>query len=166
MGLVNYRLGFAFAQPPLIQVLTNTKAPYNISTPTAHLALAALSPLALESMRNKIQTLLATRAAFVRAFTSAPFPELGVGEPIGAPDANFVIVPILDVKTRKPDNGRAHTVYKTLAETMGVVVRFRGNEPGCEGCLRIAIGTEQDMETVLEKLKQVLTYTGDSVLEA
>ena len=37
-------MGVALAQPPLIQILSNTKAPYNISTPTAHLAVRALSP--------------------------------------------------------------------------------------------------------------------------
>ncbi|KAF8755597.1 Histidinol-phosphate aminotransferase [Rhizoctonia solani] len=52
-GLAAIRLGVAIAQPPLIQILTNTKAPYNISTPSASLALAALSPDGIATMTEK-----------------------------------------------------------------------------------------------------------------
>ncbi|CAL1708908.1 unnamed protein product [Somion occarium] len=53
-GLAAIRLGIAIAHPALIQILMNTKAPYNISTPTASLALSALSPPAVVSMREKL----------------------------------------------------------------------------------------------------------------
>lgn len=154
--LLRYRLGAALAQPPLIQILTNTKAPYNISTPTAHLASAALAPPAIALMQSNTRILIASRTALTCSLASSPFPELGIGKPIGSPDANFLVVPILNKDSRKPDNERAHVVYRTLAETMGVVMRFRGKEPGCEGCLRITIGTEQEMEKMLEKFKEVL----------
>lgn len=78
-----------------------------------------------------------------------------IGAPVGANEANFVVVPVLD-KNGKKDTHRAHAVYKTLAEEKGVVVRFRGKEPGCEACLRITIGTEEENEKVIEKLKEVL----------
>ena len=38
---LDLRLGIGPVQPPLIQILTDTKAPYNISTPTTHLALSS-----------------------------------------------------------------------------------------------------------------------------
>ncbi|KAF6757759.1 hypothetical protein DFP72DRAFT_890578 [Ephemerocybe angulata] len=44
----------------------------------------------------------------------------------------------------KADSERAQKVYKYLAEQVGVVVRYRGNELGCEGCLRVTIGTEEE----------------------
>lgn len=53
-------------------------------------------------------------------------------------------------------NERALRVYKRLAEREGVVVRFRGNEVGCEGCLRITVGTKTECEEVLRKLREVL----------
>ena len=43
-GLAGIRLGISIAAPALTQILTNAKAPYNISTPTAALALRALKP--------------------------------------------------------------------------------------------------------------------------
>ena len=55
-----------------------------------------------------------------------------------------------------PDNARSERVYKVLAEEYGIVVRFRGREPGCEGCVRITIGSEQENRIVLDKLREVL----------
>jgi histidinol-phosphate aminotransferase len=148
------RLGIAIAQPPLIQVLTNTKAPYNISTPTAHLALAALSPNAIASMHDKINTLITARAALIKALSNLK--PLGLGPVIGANHANFVMVPVLSKEGGKPDNVRAQKVYRDLAEKNGVVVRYRGGEVGCEGCLRITVGSDKEMKVVLEKLEAVL----------
>jgi histidinol-phosphate aminotransferase len=148
------RLGVAIAQPPLIQILTNTKAPYNISTPTASLALAALSPTAIASMRNKVNTLVSSRASLITSL--AKLAPLGLGPPIGANDANFVMIPVLSKVGSKPDSVRAQTIYRALAEENGVVVRFRGSEPGCEGCLRITVGSEGEHKTVLKKLAEVM----------
>jgi histidinol-phosphate aminotransferase len=76
------RLGIAIAQPPLIQVLSNTKAPYNISTPTAHLALRALSPASLSTMCGNIETLKASRVKLLSSLHSLK--KLGLGRAIGA----------------------------------------------------------------------------------
>jgi len=159
-GLAAIRLGIAIAQPPLMQVLANTKAPYNISTPSAHLALAALSPSGVNTMRAKVRTLAASRAALLASFSKlAP---LGLAEALGSNDANFVLVPILEkpqlpsMSRGKPDNVRAQKVYRRLAEEMGVVVRYRGGEVGCEGCLRMTVGSEEENSVLLEKLEMLL----------
>ncbi|KIJ63199.1 hypothetical protein HYDPIDRAFT_92885 [Hydnomerulius pinastri MD-312] len=158
-GLAAIRLGVALAQPPLIQVLTNTKAPYNISTPTAHLALAALEPGAIQGMRDKISTLLTSRDTLKESLSKLA--HLGVGPTIGGNNANFLVVPILNTQTGAADNTRANKVYKTLAEEKVaeescVVVRYRGGEPGCEGCLRMTIGSEEENKTLLKRLESVL----------
>ncbi|KAK0223013.1 histidinol-phosphate aminotransferase [Armillaria fumosa] len=153
-GLAAIRLGIAIAQPPLIQILSNTKAPYNISTPTAHLALSALSPSAVDAMQSKINTLIASRTKLLQSLSALA--DLGLGPSVGGNDANFIVVPILSKDGTKPDNLRSQKVYKSLAEENGVVVRFRGNEPGCEGCLRITVGSEEENEIVVRKLTEVL----------
>ena len=105
-------------------------------------------------MREKIATLLCSRAKLMRALaTLAP---LGLGVPIGANEANFVLIPVLSEEGGAPDNKRAEKVYKTLAEEKGVVVRFRGGELGCTGCLRITVGTANENEVVVEMLREVL----------
>lgn len=149
------------AQPPLIQILSNTKAPYNISTPTAHLALSALSPVSIEKMRSKAQEIVSNRKKLLVALSELGRKGLGVGHSIGSSDANFVLTPILE-KTptgdapAQPSSERANKVYRSLAEENGVVVRYRGNEPGCAGCLRITIGTEEENRIILQKLEEVL----------
>lgn len=77
----------------------------------------------------------------------------GIGRIIGGLDANFLLVQIVDGEGR-PDNRIAEGLYVSLAETMGVVVRFRGMETGCEGSLRITVGTKDEMKTLLLRLQQ------------
>ncbi|PSR78635.1 hypothetical protein PHLCEN_2v7382 [Hermanssonia centrifuga] len=154
-GLAAIRLGIAIAHPALIQILMNTKAPYNISTPTAALALSALSPEAVTCMHHKVSQLVTGREWLLNALSTLR--ALGLGAAIGGNDANFIMVPVLEKSgSGKPDNARAHSVYKTLAEEEGVVVRYRGSEPGCTGCLRITVGSKEENEAVVRKLSELL----------
>ena len=134
----------------------NTKAPYNISTPTASLALTALSPEAVSLMQEKVSTLPKSREELLRGL--AELAPLGLGAVIGGNDANFVVVPVLEKNgSGKPDNARAQKIYKTLAEEKGVVVRYRGGELGCAGCLRITVGSEEEIKECLKKFSELLT---------
>ncbi|EJD36286.1 histidinol-phosphate aminotransferase [Auricularia subglabra TFB-10046 SS5] len=155
-GLAAIRLGAAIAHPALIQVLTNTKAPYNISTPSAMLALQALSPKGLEGMRANVKTLTTSREALLREFATPAFTQLGVGASLGGNSANFILLPILNRQTGEPDSQRAARIYKSLAEERGVVVRYRGNELGCAGCLRITVGTAEENEVMLKRFREAL----------
>ena len=79
--------------------------------------------------------------------------------PIGGNDANFVLFPILakEGETRgRPDNERAVKVYRAMAEEEGVVVRYRGGEWGCEGCLRVTVGSEEELRVLIRRLEEVL----------
>lgn len=113
-------------------------------------------------MQRKVRSLIDGRNALLKGLASlAP---LGVAPSIGGNDANFVVVPILAKPASaaaalqgQPDNKRAFRLYKTLAETHAVVVRFRGHEPGCDGCLRITVGTEAENAEVLARIKEVLS---------
>ena len=112
-------------------------------------------------MREKIQTLVRSRGELLKIFaTVAP---LGLGEPIGANEANFILIPILDAPGGKPDNHRAQNVYRMMAEEKGVVIRYRGSEPGCFGCVRITVGSSQENEIMVSRLKEVLAITLPSI---
>lgn len=150
-GLAGIRLGIAIAQPPLIQVLSNTKAPYNISTPTAKLAEEALSEKGVGNMKSFVAELKKNRDFLISELSSFK----NVDRVIGSNDANFVMLPILNDEGKK-DNEKAKYIYKHLAETDKIVVRYRGSEIGCEGCLRISIGTKTECVELLEKLKKLL----------
>lgn len=134
----------------MIQILNNIKAPYNISTPTATLALRALSPAGLSLLATKIATLKANHQTLRTAILALP----NVLQVLGAGNANFLLAQI--GTNGRPDNVKAERIYKQMAENDQVVVRFRGKEVGCEGCLRITVGTEEECHTVVEKLGRLL----------
>lgn len=145
------RLGYLLASPPLIQILTNTKAPYNISLPTASLAAAAVSTPGLLSMSRAVAMLNENRKYLIKALSETK----GIGRILGGNHANFVVAQVVDAEG-KPSNKLALHVYKTMAESRGVVVRFRGTEIGCEGCLRVTVGTEDECKTAVEQIRAVL----------
>ena len=151
-GLAAIRLGYLLAPPPLVQILTNTKAPYNVSLPTAAIALQAVSTQGLAVMSKSVSILNDNRATLIDALQTVD----GLGKILGGNHANFVLVQVLDKETKKPSSKRAHEIYLAMAETRGVVVRYRGNEIGCEGCLRITVGTAAECDEVIAKLRELL----------
>ncbi|UZJ52647.1 hypothetical protein CBS101457_001967 [Exobasidium rhododendri] len=152
-GLAAIRLGIAYSQPGLIQIMNNTKAPYNISVPTAHLASLALSPSGLDKMRTNVRTLLQNRTGLIASLKRMP----DVGPILGSNEANFVLVVILDAPHGKPDGKRAGMIYKKMAEERGLVVRNRSSDLGCSGCIRITVGTQEENERCIELMGQLLT---------
>lgn len=47
-------------------------------------------------------------------------------------------------------------MYEKMVEVESVVVRFRGGEVGCGGCLRVTIGKEDKIDRFLDSLATVL----------
>ncbi|KAH8173245.1 aminotransferase class I and II domain-containing protein [Sarocladium implicatum] len=150
-GLAGIRLGAAFTSPPIARVLNSLKAPYNISSPTSTLASHAVSEAGLPVMKSNVQKLVTQRERLVRELPKIE----GVGRLRGGEASNFLLYEMLNVKG-EPDNVTALAVYEALAETKGVVVRFRGKEHGCLGCLRITVGTEEEVTRFLEALRKTL----------
>ncbi|KAL2158887.1 hypothetical protein VTH06DRAFT_2917 [Thermothelomyces fergusii] len=151
-GLAGIRLGVAFASPEIARLLNSLKAPYNVSSLTAEIAEYALSEGGgLAKMRENRAKLIAQRERMVREMAGIE----GVGRLRGGLDSNFLLYEMLN-KDGKPDNATALAVYERLAETKGVVVRFRGKEHGCLGCLRITVGTEEEVTRFLDSLRKTL----------
>ncbi|EHA26961.1 hypothetical protein ASPNIDRAFT_171507 [Aspergillus niger ATCC 1015] len=154
-GLAGIRLGVAFTSPPIATLLNSLKAPYNISSPTSALATAALSPTNMAVMKKYREKIIVQRDRLVQELPKIP----GVGRFLGGQEANFLLVEMLDKPASeggKPSNKAALAAYEAMAEKRGVVVRFRGKELGCEGCLRITVGTEQEVTKFLQELRVVL----------
>ncbi|GKZ16813.1 histidinol-phosphate transaminase [Aspergillus brasiliensis] len=154
-GLAGIRLGVAFTSPPIATLLNSLKAPYNISSPTSALATAALSPTNMAVMKKYREQIIVQRDRLVQELPKIP----GIGRFLGGQEANFLLVELLDKPASeggKPSNKTALAAYEAMAEKRGVVVRFRGKELGCEGCLRITVGTEQEVTKFLQELRVVL----------
>ncbi|KAJ5712343.1 hypothetical protein N7493_008811 [Penicillium malachiteum] len=150
-GLAGIRLGVAYTSPEIARLLNSLKAPYNISSPTSALASAALTGPNMAVMHRYREQIVAQRDRLLRELPQIP----GVGRFLGGSDANFLLVEMLDA-AGKPSNVVALAAYEAMAEKRGVVVRFRGKEYGCEGCLRITIGTEAEVSKFLQELRTVL----------
>lgn len=154
-GLAGIRLGAAFTSPEIASLLNNLKAPYNVSSPTSTLACAALQPQNLVAMKRNRERIVKQRDRMTRELPKLP----GVGNFLGGAESNFLLLEILDKpkgKGGKPSNETALAVYEKLAETKEIVVRFRGREVGCLGCLRITVGTEQEVDKLLQDMRVVL----------
>ncbi|KAJ5131187.1 uncharacterized protein N7515_007226 [Penicillium bovifimosum] len=150
-GLAGIRLGVAYASPEIALLLNSLKAPYNISSPTSALASAALTAPNMAVMHSYRSQIIAQRDRLLSELPKIP----GVGKFLGGSDANFLLVQMLDTEDR-PSNVIALAAYEAMAEKRGVVVRFRGKELGCEGCLRITVGTEAEVTKFLQELRVVL----------
>lgn len=151
-GLAGVRLGFTFADKSVAHLLNNMRAPYNISIPTAQLGERALSKAGLAVMKSNVAKILEERSRIIKALKGMD----GVGEMVSGEDANFILVEILDKETKQPSTPAALKLYIYLAEKKQVIVRFRGKEPGCTGCLRISIGTKEENDTLLKEFEQGL----------
>ncbi len=134
-GLAALRLGMAFADTSIINVLNRIKPPYNINGLTQEKALQALSN---ETIKNTmVASILKEREWLIAALS-----ELEMVQKIYPSDANFILV--------KMEDPRA--VYKYLIAEM-VVVRDRSNVHLCEGCLRITVGTRAENDVLVLKLR-------------
>lgn len=151
-GLAGVRLGCTFADDRVARILNAMRAPYNISTPTSQIAERALSKEGLQVMKNHVKLINSERSRIITELKKFD----RIGEFLSAEDANFVLVEVLD-KNKKPSSEVALKIYSFLAEEKQIVVRFRGKEPGCEGALRISIGTKQENDTLLKEIEQAFT---------
>lgn len=160
-GLAGIRLGAAFTSPEIACLLNNLKAPYNISSPTSAVASAALAPENIKVMRANRAKILQQRERLLLELPKID----GIGDFLGGQESNFLLVEILDKPRNrggKPSNEVALKVYEGLAENRGVVVRFRGREEGCTGCLRVTVGTEKEVDKFLREIKEIIAeiYSG------
>ena len=132
-GMAGLRLGLAFASPEIIRLLTRVKYPYNINVVTQQLVLTLLD----KDMPGQVETLKGERKKLLVAL-----PELPVIRKVYPSDANFILVRV--------DEPRK--VYDRLIEK-GIVVRDRSRIRGCEGCLRLTVGTPEENERLIAELK-------------
>ncbi len=134
-GLAAARVGMAFASPQIISVMNKVKFPYNVGKPSIDIALKALQQS--DEMVKRTKELVDNKNWFTNELKSLP-----MVQKVYPSDANFLLV--------KFDNARQ--AYSKLASS-GIVVRDRSTQPGCEGCLRITVGTREEVKKVIYCLK-------------
>lgn len=98
-------------------------------------------------MRRNVESIKCQKEIVMEKVAGLPY----VSKLLGRQEGNFILAQIVD-QSGQPNNEIAFSIYKHLAEVEKIVVRFRGSEIGCEGCLRITIGTKEENDVLLEKL--------------
>ena len=136
-GMAGIRLGMGFSNEKIINYLNKIKPPYNINVLTERKALEELNKI--DEIEKNISIVLNQRNLLVSCLQKLDFVEK-----IYKSDANFLLV--------KVDN--ADLRYNQLLEK-GIVVRNRSNQPLCQNCLRITIGTKNENTSLIKTLNEL-----------
>ena len=136
-GMAGIRLGMGFSSKKIIDYLNKIKPPYNINVLTEKKALEELNKI--DEIEKNISIVLDQRNLLVSSLEKLDFVEK-----IYKSDANFLLV--------KVDN--ADLRYNQLLEK-GIVVRNRSNQPLCQNCLRITIGTKNENTILINTLNEL-----------
>ena len=136
-GLAGLRLGVLTGPVELMRWIRRVLSPYSVNS----LALACLPP-ALEDTAYLdwyVGEVRAARTAFESAIDAA-------GIRRWPSRANFLLV----------DIGPQHAEFVRLMRAAGVLVRDRSSDPGCDGRVRITIGTRGQMQQAIAALNQTV----------
>lgn len=133
------RIGYLIAPPPVIEEIQKVRLPYHLSSLTQAAVLSALNHVpqimgTIETIRHERQRLY-SELSTTRGITVFPS------------DANFILF--------RCDARPATEVWQALADR-GILVRNFTETPGCEGCLRVSVGTHEENEKFLEALSRLL----------
>lgn len=132
-GMAGLRIGLAIADPAVIALMSKVKYPYNINVLAQKMALMKLD----EAAKDKaVAEIVGQRFRLEKELVKCR--EV---KGVYSSDANFLLV-----RFDNPDE-----VYERLLSG-GVIVRNRSRVPGCEGCLRVTVGTPAENDRLLRLL--------------
>jgi histidinol-phosphate aminotransferase len=139
MALAGMRFGYALAHPAVAREIAKAKLPYNVNVGTLAAAHAALD--CAEELAERTRAIRAGREALLdRLRTTA-------GLRVFPSAANFVLI--------RCEARPAAEVFRRLVEEHGILVRDVSAGPGLAECLRVTVGTTDDVDAVCRALSAV-----------
>ncbi len=132
-GLAGLRLGFAFSNKKIIEVLNKIKPPYNINS------LSQIKALEILKNRETVKQQI-SQIQFQRELLQTSLKEIKSVKKVYSSKTNFILA----------EFENAEAVYTRL-KNKGIIVRNRTSQ--IEGCLRITIGTPKQNKILLNILK-------------
>jgi histidinol-phosphate aminotransferase len=136
-GLAGLRLGVLCAAEEQMHWMCRAISPYSVNSVALACLTAALDDQ--DYLRWYTNEVLASRTAFETALTRLHVPYWPSG-------ANFVLVSI----------GAKHRAFVEAMRARGVLVRDRSSDPGCDGCVRITLGTREQTQQGIAALEESL----------
>jgi histidinol-phosphate aminotransferase len=140
-GLAGLRLGVLCAAEESMGWMRRAISPYSVNSVALACLAAALNDE--EYVRWYVSQVLASRAAFENALRH-------LGVPFWPSQANFVLVKI----------GPHHGAFVDAMRARGVLVRDRSSDPGCDGCVRITVGTQEHTQQGIAAIEASLAEIG------
>lgn len=138
-GLAGLRFGVALAHPAVAREIAKGKLPYNVNVITLAAARVALRHARVLTARARevvaIRERFLGRLRAIRGISAFPTA------------ANFVLI--------RCDTVPASEVFQRLYRDHGILVRDVSRSPELTECLRISIGTTEDMDAVIAALEQI-----------
>jgi histidinol-phosphate aminotransferase len=137
-ALAGLRCGFTLASKEIILLLSKVIAPYPISAPVAEIASKALST-DLGKMTQRVQS-----CNNIKASLSKWLNEQDWCSEVFASDANFILFRCINLQEKE-------RIFDTLVEK-NILIRDQSKQIQLENCLRISIGSEQEITQLIEVL--------------
>ena len=140
-GLAGLRIGVLAGKARQMAMVRRVASPYNVNA--AALAVLPEAVQDQEYVGRYVAQVLSNRARLQQ--------ELGhLGLHYWPSHANFVLVRI----------GSAHTEFVRALRNRGILVRDRHSDPGCEGCVRLTVGSDEHTQTLIGALREVVEQLG------
>jgi len=136
-GLAGLRIGILVGPGAQMPMVRRVASPYSVNA----VALAAL-PVALEDREYVADYVGQVKAGRVRL--EQELTQLGI--PWWPSEANFLLIKI----------GAQHREFVSAMRQRGILVRNRSTDPGCDGCVRITLGTASHTDRLLAALREVV----------
>jgi histidinol-phosphate aminotransferase len=138
-GLAGMRFGLALAHPQVAREIAKGKLPYNVNLVTLIAARVALSHAPM--LVARIREVMSTRDRFVTRLQRV------AGLTVYPSSANFVLF--------RSQRVPAKELFRRLRDEYGILVRDVSDGPHLAQCLRVSIGTDEDMDAVIGALEQM-----------
>jgi histidinol-phosphate aminotransferase len=139
-GLAGLRFGVALAHPAVAEEIAKGKLPYNVNMITLAAAGTALRHAAMLAARTR--QVIETRDRFVTALGRVP------GLTVYPSAANFVLFRCRSLP--------ASELFRRLLSDYGILLRDLSASPELADCLRVSIGTDEDMDAVLAAIQEIV----------
>jgi histidinol-phosphate aminotransferase len=146
-GLAGLRIGILAGDSGQIAMVRRAASPYNVNA----VALAVL-PVALrdqEYVKNYAAEVQHCRGVLERELRT-------LGVHYWPSRANFVLVRV----------GPAYMEFIQALRARGILVRDRNSDPGCEGCVRLTVGSSEHTRILIDALREVVEQLTDREVRA
>ncbi len=135
-GLAALRVGVAYSNPSIIEILNKVRPPFNINSNSQELILNALQ-------KSAIKDILVENILKQKTYLENELLQLSFVKTITESDANFLLIEVTD----------ANKISNYLLE-QNILISNRSSLLNCKNRIRISVGTEQENKQLITLLKQ------------